>query len=526
MQTCIRFLPGLRQFITAALSVFILIPVSAQQNFFMQYSGPQPALGGVFCNVEITPNRPEYYFTCMNYMVETDPGGNVRWGREFRYNNIVMGFIGLEDHSGNGFYGGGSVYNQAQTGFDNVIFRLDTSGNTIWAKEVQLNQSSAQLIRLATAADGGLGICGTFMQINGQGGAWVGKTDSLGNLLWGNIIRHGLLTTTFGKGIAATRDGGFVVTTKINISSNPNAHTGLSRLDANGNLLWTKTFEGAGANEWSVATQCTDGGFAIAGSTGSYSTEGFRLCRTDSLGNLLWTTNYFQLPSMCYAQKVQETADRGFIISGNLLDYNTLENYPLMVRTDSLGNTLWARKFIYSNFCGAHSWDVLETPDGGFLMPAADLSLIKTDQNGDISCVSFPVTITEVDTLVSQTSSLDFLTGGSVIPATLGNILLPFTDTTHCAGEFSPTAITLHDVADELMVFPNPSEGLFTLQFDNGITAYDVTVYNAIGQLVRSYKNNSQQLVIDLRTADAGIYFVRITGETGKRSSTVKLLKR
>jgi hypothetical protein len=501
------------------------MPTHAQQSFFNQYAGPQPVQGGIFCNAGVTANA--YYFTCMNYLLETDQGGNVRWGREFRHNNNIAYLYALEERATGGFYGGANAYDVTQMLQHYIVFRLDSAGNTIWTKEVQLNITNANLMRVATAADGGLGICASTAVINGQAGTWVGKTDSLGNLLWGKIIRHGPLTTTSGCAIAPTRDGGFIVTSKVYISNSSSLqHTGLSRLDANGNLLWTRTFSASGANDWPFATQCADGGFAIAGCGTSTGTDGFRLCKTDSAGNLLWSTCYFDLPSMCYAQKVQETADRGFIISGIVLDMNTLVQYPLMVRTDSVGDTRWARKLVFSNYCGATSWDVQETPDGGFLMPAADLSLIKTDPNGDISCVSFPVTITEVDSLVSQTSSIDFLNGGAVTPTILGNTLLPFSDTTHCAGEFSPAAITVHDAAAELMVFPNPSEGIFNLQFENGNASYDVAVYNTIGQLVRSYNSNSQQLVIDLTAADAGVYFVRINTETGQRSGTVKLLKK
>lgn len=517
--------PGILHMVIAVMLFAHIIPAHAQQSFFKQYNCTLPSIDGQYCNTGVTPDGSSYYYTCLNYLLETDLGGNVRWGREFRFNTIAAQLYALEERPNGGYFGGANANDQLQMMQHPIVFRLDTAGNTVWAKELQLNTSSGLVMRVAVATDGGLGICASFAVINGLSGAWVGKTDSLGNLLWGKIIRHGQLTTTRGNSIAPTRDGGFIVTSKISIPSSPTPHTGLSRLDANGNLLWTKTFASAGANDWPYATQCADGGFAITGCGRSTSTDGFRLCRTDSLGNLLWTTNYFTQGNICYGQKVQETTDRGFIITGNFLDMNTLDVYPLMIRTDSVGDTRWARLLTYTSYCGASSYDVQEAPDGGFLMPAADLSFIKTDPSGNIACVSFPVVISEVDTLVSQTSSLDFINGSSIIPAQFISNLPQFTDTTICAGKFMPTGIAVHDAIDAFTVYPNPSEGLFTLQFENGNTSYDVAVYNATGQLVRRYNNITSQLMIDLTSADAGFYFVRVFAEAGKRSGSVKLLK-
>lgn len=525
MKSTYRFLSGIRHSLLAALATFLFFPANGQVSFFNKYNSPQPVSGGQVCNAGLTPDQSAYYFTCKELLLETDLAGHVRWGRELKYNNLAIIIASLEERAAGGFYGGGYALDQALPGYINFIFRLDTAGNTIWAKEIQLGYQYAQIMRVAPTADGGLGICAISSVINGQSGAWVGKTDSLGNLLWGKNIRHGI-NATRGTSIAPTRDGGFIVASKINMMSSGDLHTGLSRLDANGNLLWTQSISGAGSNDWPYAIQCADGGFAVAGSGSAYGSEGFRLCRTDSLGNLLWSTSYFNLPDFCYAQKVHETADHGFALTGVFMDMINFYPYPFMIRTDSIGDPRWARKLFYINSCGASSWDVQETPDGGFLLPVADLALIKTDPDGDIACVSFPVNITAVDTLVAQTSSLDFVNGSAMVAATITNTLLPITDSTICTGKFSPTGILVNEPENAIAVFPNPSEGLFTLQIENGNAPYTVAVYNSIGQLVRSYKNTSPQLVIDLTTADAGIYVVRITGEAGHYGRTAKLMKR
>jgi hypothetical protein len=527
MKSSSRIFSLARLLTMAVFAGVFAIPANAQLSFFKNFSPlQQVVLNSIMNNAGITANDSAYYSTSMQLLIETDLGGHVQWGREFLYNNSYIELCSVEDRAGGGYSGAGMYNDMQQQTLRQFIFRLDNLGNTIWSKELLNNITNVREITVAEAADGGLGICKPFGIMNGQGGAWVGKTDSLGNLLWTIIIRNGASAVTRGSKITPTLDGGFIVTSKVSFSNSTTPHTGLSRLDANGNLLWTKTYDGAGPNDLPHAIQCADGGFAIAGSGTPLSTESIRLCRTDSAGNLLWSTSYFTLPYLCFAHKVQETADRGFIISGDYYNMNIFDFIPIIIRTDSAGNTRWARQLVYTSLCNSTSWDVEETPDGGFLVPGSELSMIKTDPNGDISCVSFPVTITEAATTVSQTSSLDFVNGGTLIPVTFINNLLPFIDTTHCAGEFSPTGITAHDAIDELTVFPNPSEGLFTLQFENGNATYDVVVYNATGQIVRRYKNTSAALQIDLTAAADGIYFVRVTDHSGKRSAAVKLLKK
>lgn len=73
-------------------------------------------------------------------------------------------------------------------------------------------------------------------------------------------------------------------------------------------------------------------------------------------------------------------------------------------------------------------------------------------------------------------------------------------------------------IALQLQAFPNPSDGLFTLE-TLGETATDVLtidVYNSVGQLVISKQVNSSErrYMIDLRSHDKGMYFVRISNGT------------
>ena len=59
-------------------------------------------------------------------------------------------------------------------------------------------------------------------------------------------------------------------------------------------------------------------------------------------------------------------------------------------------------------------------------------------------------------------------------------------------------------------VFPNPANGAFTFELNNEA---DVNIFNAVGQLVKTYKSVKSVVVNDL---EAGIYFVKAGNQTQK----------
>ena len=83
------------------------------------------------------------------------------------------------------------------------------------------------------------------------------------------------------------------------------------------------------------------------------------------------------------------------------------------------------------------------------------------------------------------------------------------------------------DVASsDIIVYPNPGNGLFTIKRSSGDTEpLLIRILNAIGQVVYEQDMESSTLQIDLKSAPNGIYFVMITGRCGAVPETRKLVK-
>lgn len=157
-------------------------------------------------------------------------------------------------------------------------------------------------------------------------------------------------------------------------------------------------------------------------------------------------------------------------------------------------------------------------PSPDWMIAIHDISLI--DSGGNF-----------IDELVIPLFPYDAGTDSGVEYASPNEITNPPIEITSLQGEFpfssetiGTITITLETVlntdtfSDDLfMVYPNPSEGLFSVRFRESIVRPDVIVYDILGNVVKTYngiRNNEQ---LNLTTLSNGIYFIQLTSATGQQ---------
>jgi len=190
----------------------------------------------------------------------------------------------------------------------------------------------------------------------------------------------------------------------------------LVKLDANGTLQWQKTYGGSGDDQGQQVIQTTDGGYAIAGYAESEdgdgsNNEGFHdnwILRLDANGTLLWEKS-FGFSGHDHSYDLVETADGGFFFSGFLditssngegsTDRGSLTAHGVGefwgTKIDGDGNLEWRKFFGGSN--NDRSYGVVNSHDGGYVMVGAsesddfdishpkgsyDFWAVKVDKNG------------------------------------------------------------------------------------------------------------------------------------------------
>jgi hypothetical protein len=290
----------------------------------------------------------------------------------------------------------------------------------------------------------------------------------------------------------------------------------LIKTDANGNIIWAKTYGGIYIDSATSVQQTSDGGYIVAGRTGSFGAGGdIFLIKTDANGNVQWAKTY---GGTVYdiASSVQQTSDGGYIVAGYTNSFGAGWGDIFLIKTDANGNVQWAKTYggIYEDWASS----VQQTSDGGYIVAGrtysfgAGVFLIKTDANGNIGSCSIVQNVSPTVNTVSPTVTTPSLSVFSVSP--IVNSVSP-TDT-------SPTPTVSEPCPLSISEFCQVVSGIITL-YKGGIKVrgsgeFEVKVYNVSGGVVKSVRGKNE-VKLDL---SRGVYFVEvISGEKVIREKVV-----
>jgi uncharacterized repeat protein (TIGR01451 family) len=192
------------------------------------------------------------------------------------------------------------------------IVKLDKSGNTTWSRNSSsqfVDPHASAFLSLTNSNDGGYVTAGYAAYYNNSydtASFLVTKYNSSGTLIWQKF--YGGSGSDRAYSISQTLTDGFIVAGVTNSANGDvvgNHRIGtedvwLVRLDDGGNIRWKKCFGGIGKDSAYKVVQTADYGFLIAGSstsadgnlTGNNGGSDGWLIKTDSLGNLIWQSNY------------------------------------------------------------------------------------------------------------------------------------------------------------------------------------------------------------------------------------------
>src|SRR5690606_17778373 len=229
---------------------------------------------------------------------------------------------------------------------------------------------------------------------NQNGGIFLMKTDSLGNLKWTKIYND-IFNHVSVRSAIQTQDNGFVVTgSVIDYDSTGNASDAfLMKTDDTGKVLWFKCYGGKEDEAAYSVAQTKDRGFIMTGGASGFSYSGMYVIKTDSLGDIIWTKTYGDssgyFPIGTHIKEVED----GYALGGR--NYRTGSKTAFcLIKLDTAGNFLWAKEY-KGGFYNELLFDFDIITDGyilagyspnfnGSTISRRDAYFIKTDFAGNV----------------------------------------------------------------------------------------------------------------------------------------------
>jgi len=184
--------------------------------------------------------------------------------------------------------------------------------------------------------------------------------------------------------VQQTADGGYIVVGAIS-TSNGFWDYWVVKLNRSGNIEWEKQYGGSNEDIATSVQQTTDGGYIVAGYTGSnngdvgsnYGSSDYWIIKLDELGYMVWEKNYGG-SLLDRAHSIQQTTDGGYIVAGqsssndiDIQENNGQSDYWI-VKLDQIGNLQWENNFGGSSGDFANS--IQQTVDGGYVVTGSSYS--------------------------------------------------------------------------------------------------------------------------------------------------------
>jgi hypothetical protein len=322
------------------------------------------------------------------WLIKIDANGNHQWNKTYGGTGDEIGYS-LVQASDGGYAIAGGTDSYGAGSSDVYLVKTDAAGTMLWNKTYGGAKSDYGYSMVQTS-DGGYAIAGCT---GSYGATWYEfyliKTNAAGSLQW--YKTYGGTGYDFGFSLVQTSDGGYAITGSNSSSIGGDSDLCLIKTLADGNLEWKKTYDGSDQDVGESIVQTSDGGYAIAGTTGQYSGNRFDawLVKTDASGTMQWQKTYGGT-EFDYGYSIVLAKEGGYAIAGYTASYGANHYDAWLIKTDGKGNMQWQKTYEGSGYDSAYS--LVQTSDGGYAMtgfttiPTAnlfDVFVIKTDALGE-----------------------------------------------------------------------------------------------------------------------------------------------
>lgn len=227
----------------------------------------------------------------------------------------------------------------------NWLMNLDLASGDIGFQQASSSTFGGYTDGAEVAADGGALFLGRdVLDIFLKHDAWLARVDADGDLLWTRGFTRPGTGRHFLFDAAELADGSWIAVGATGLLDQPPQAAWVVRLAADGDLLWQFEFGGGQVEAARAVALAADGGFVVAGTTsssGAGSDDAFVL-KLDADGAIQWQRT-FGGPDSEQVEDLVALDDGGFAVVGAGNGFTPSGHAPWILRLDADGAPLWHR---------------------------------------------------------------------------------------------------------------------------------------------------------------------------------------
>ncbi len=313
------------------------------------------------------------------YLIKIDKEGNQEWEKSFGGKGSEEGLC-VRVTQDRGYIITGYTNSFGAGASDVYLIKTDENGNEEWSKTYGGNGIDKGH-SVKQTKDGGYIITGeTYSFGEGWVNCYLIKTDEHGDTLWTKV--YGGNGIEEGNSVFQSEDGGYVITGATNSFGAGDYDVYLIRTDAQGNLLWMQTFGGSGPERGLCVEETSDKGFVISGYTESFGKGGVDVyvIKTNAKGEKSWTQVYGGKTDEV-GNYIIQTRDNDYVVCGRTNSFGNGGNDAYLIKIDEKGETKWTRTFGTSDDETVNC--VQEAKDGGYILTGNAIKFSENGQNAE-----------------------------------------------------------------------------------------------------------------------------------------------
>ncbi len=482
-----------------------------------------------------TINSVNPSYSCA-YLVKYDSNGNIKWAKQsVGINHQQLARCVATDNVGNSYVTGhfvDTVHFGALTlispSLSSFVVKYDPLGNVKWARQsVNYRTNYADAFGVAIDYMGNVYITGSQYDTTLFGtdtllghNFFLIKYDSTGNLLWATTAKGPKGSESLAYAIVADAAGNTYLTGELYDTT----FFGRDTINTTGTGFIAK-YNSAGHPVWAVPGGSRGYAICIDSAENVYST-GFYVSST-VIGNV--TLPPPSNANNLYLDKYDSAGKFKWVRYPNNI---TTTNFPI-------GYCVTADKYCNIYLLGGIGNGFVSVDFGSLNLTINDAynsaALVKYDSTGNALCGTMIASAGDDQSgLVADPSGNAVYFGGDLEDTvTFGADHIGTLDgETLCLAKWKPcndleTKVqTITHETPELVVYPNPSSGIFTFQWSVVSCKWSVEVYNVIGQRVFSsnYSLSTNHYSLNLSDKPSGIYLYRVTKDDSSLIGEGKLI--